>query len=168
MGLIDQKVDEIKKTGNGCWLVKSEPLSYGIQDLQKEKKCIWDGVRNYQARNFMQHSMKPGDRVLFYHSNAHPPGVAGLARVAEGGAIPDPTQFDPESDYYAPKASPEKPIWYCVEVLYEKTFERMVTLAEIKSHPGLRNMLLAQKGVRLSVQPVTEKEYLTVCSLARV
>ncbi len=165
MGLIDQKLEEMKKIGVHCWLMKSEPLSYSIDHLKKEKKCIWDGVRNYQSRNFMQKIMNPEDRILFYHSNTKIPGVAGLAKVADGPVLADPTQFDYESDYYAPKASPEKPIWYCIEVVFEKKLPRFVSLEEIKLHPELKNMLVIQKGMRLSIQPITEKEYMIIYSL---
>ena len=165
MGLIDQKLDEMQKTGISCWLMKSEPISYSINHLREEKKCIWDGVRNYQSRNFMQNTMNSGDPVLFYHSNTKIPGIVGLAKVAAEEPLPDPTQFDPESNYYDPKASPEKPIWYCVKIIYEKTLPRLISLNEIKSHPKLQYMLVSQKGIRLSIQPVTEEEYSIICNL---
>ena len=98
--------------------MKSEPTTYSIDHLKKDKKTIWDGVRNYQARNFMMQDMKVGDTVLFYHSNAEPPGVSGVAKISKA-AIPDPTQFDKKSKYFDPKATKEKPRWFCVEIAFQ-------------------------------------------------
>lgn len=153
------------KTGKKYWLMKSEPDAFSIDDLQKKKKALWDGVRNYQARNFMMNEMSVGDEVLFYHSNANPPGVAGLA-VVSGPAVPDPTAQDPESKYHDPKASPEKPIWHCVEVKFGEKFGRFVSLDDLKKEPKLKNMLVLKKGMRLSIQPVTEEEFKTVRRMA--
>ena len=108
--------------GKRYWLMKTEPGTYSIEDLKKDKKTIWDGVRNYQARNIMMNDMQVGDEVLFYHSNAKPPGVAGLAKITKSAA-PDPTAQEKKSKYYDPKATPEKPIWFCVEVGYQKGFD---------------------------------------------
>ena len=139
------------------WLVKSEPGSYSIDDLERDGKTGWEGVRNYQARNFMRGDMRVGDDVLFYHSSADPPGVAGLARVARTG-IPDPTALDPKSDYFDPKATAEDPRWYTVEIEFVRHFPALVPLDTLRATPGLEKMLVINKS-RLSVQPVTEDEF---------
>ncbi|MBP6631997.1 MAG: EVE domain-containing protein [Kofleriaceae bacterium] len=140
------------------WLMKSEPDAFGIADLARVKLEPWTGVRNYQARNLMRDQMKVGDQVLFYHSNAEPPGAAGLARVHRTGVV-DETQFDPDSKYYDPKARRDAPIWICVEVSYVETFPRLVPLAELRATAGLDDMVLLRRGSRLSVQPVSAAEY---------
>lgn len=140
------------------WLMKSEPDVYSIDDLSKDKTTWWGGVRNYQARNFMTKEMQLGDQVLFYHSNANPIGVAGLAEVC-ALAAPDATQFDKKSEYYDPKASPEKPIWFCVQVKFKKKFSQVVSLEDIKNDPRLKDMLVIKKGQRLSIQPVEKSHY---------
>ena len=140
------------------WLMKSEPSVYSIQDLQKAGTDLWDGVRNYQARNFMIHNMRVGDEVLFYHSNATPPGVAGLARVSKK-AQPDPTAFDPKSKYYDPASRKNKPRWFCVEVQFKAVFKRLIPLEELRKEKPLSKMLLLKKGQRLSVMPITKAEY---------
>ena len=137
--------------------MKSEPLTYSIEHLKKDKKALWDGVRNYQARNFMK-SMNPGDQILFYHSNTKPPGISGLARVSKS-AVPDPTAFDKNSPYFDPKSAKEKPRWFCVEVQFEKAFSNLFSLEDLRKEKPLKNMLVLKKGQRLSVQPVTKKEY---------
>ena len=139
------------------WLMKSEPLTYSIEHLKKDKKALWDGVRNYQARNFMK-NMNPGDKILFYHSNTKPPGIAGLARVSRA-AVLDPTAFDKNSPYFDPKSTKEKPRWFCVEVQFEKAFSNLFSLEDLRKEKPLKNMLVLKKGQRLSVQPVTKKEY---------
>lgn len=139
------------------WLMKSEPDVFSIQDLKKEKTTLWEGVRNYLARNYMK-EMKAGDEVLFYHSSAEPPGVAGLAYV-HSLAEPDPTQFNNKSEYFDPKSSPEAPRWFCVRVGFKKEFNKLVPLDKIRKEPTLSQMLLLQKGTRLSVTPVTEVEF---------
>lgn len=146
------------------WLMKSEPDAFSIDDLKRVKTSLWDGVRNYQARNFMMNDMKPGDEVLFYHSNAKPPGIAGLATVSKKAA-PDPTALDKKSKYYDPKAAPEKPIWFCVEVRFKKKFKELISLDELKTHSALKDMLVLKKGQRLSIQPVTKKEFDFILSL---
>ncbi len=140
------------------WLMKSEPDVYSIDHLQKDKTTWWEGVRNYQARNFMMNEMQVGDEVLFYHSNAEPPGVAGLARVSKVAA-PDKTQFDKKSEYHDPKATKEKPIWYCVEVEFVKKFKDFVSLNDLRENDKLKDMVVLQKGSRLSVQPVDKKHF---------
>lgn len=146
------------------WLMKSEPDVFSIDDLKKKKVSLWDGVRNYQARNFMMNEMKTGDPVLFYHSSAEPPGVAGLARIA-GPAEPDPSQFDKKSEYFDPKATREKPIWFCVPVEFVEKFPRLVPLEELRAKKALAEMLLLKRGQRLSIQPVTEAEFRAVRGL---
>lgn len=140
------------------WLMKSEPDAFSIDDLKSKKKSLWDGVRNYQARNFMMNDMKPGDQVLFYHSSTTPPGVVGLAKVSKS-AVPDPSAQDPKSKYYDPKAAPEKPIWFCVEVQFVKKFKNIIPLDELKTHKDLKDMLLLKRGQRLSIQPVQKSEF---------
>ena len=137
--------------------MKSEPLTYSIEHLKKDKKALWDGVRNYQARNFMR-DMKPGDKVLFYHSNTNPPGIAGLAQVSRS-IVPDPTAFDKNSLYFDPKSTKEKPRWFCVEVQFEKAFSKLISLEDLRKEKPLKDMLVLKKGQRLSVQPVTKKEF---------
>lgn len=146
------------------WLMKSEPDVFSIDQLKKDKTSLWDGVRNYQARNFMMKDMKKGDLILFYHSNATPPGVAGLAVVSKE-AVPDPTAFDKKSKYYDAKSSPEEPRWFCVEVKYKQTFKNFIPLDELKTKKGLEDMLVIKKGQRLSIQPVKKKEYDIVCKM---
>lgn len=140
------------------WLMKSEPDVFSIDDLKREKTTLWEGVRNYQARNFMMKDMQVGDQVLFYHSNAEPPGIAGIAEVSKLAA-PDPLQFDKKSEYYDKKATKEKPIWYCVEVKFKEKFESIFTLAEIKADRNLQNMMVVRKGSRLSINPVDKKDF---------
>jgi len=147
------------------WLMKSEPNTYSIDDLKKDKKTIWDGVRNYQARNFMMKEMSLGDKVLFYHSNSKPSGVSGVAKVTRE-ATPDPSALDKKSKYYDSEASKEKPIWFCVEVGFDKKLKRVVSLEEIKNVSALSKMLLVKKGMRLSIQPVEKKEFELICKLA--
>lgn len=142
------------------WLMKSEPDVFSIEQLKKDKITPWSGVRNYQARNFMK-DMNVGDDVIFYHSSADPSGAVGLATVSKL-AFPDPTQFDKKSEYYDSKASKEKPIWFCVEVKYVHTFKHLLTLQDLRAEKSLTEMLVLRKGSRLSVQPVSEKEFETV------
>lgn len=146
------------------WLMKSEPDVFSIDQLKKDKTSLWDGVRNYQARNFMMKDMKKGDQILFYHSNTKPPGIAGLATVSKN-ALPDPTQFMEKSNYYDPKSTKENPRWHCVEVKYKKKFKTYIPLDVVKETKGLEKMLLIRKGQRLSIQPVTEKEFNILCKM---
>ncbi len=148
------------------WLMKSEPNTYSIDDLKKDKKTIWDGVRNYQARNYMMRNMQVGDAVLFYHSSANPPAVAGIAIVSKE-ALPDPTQFDKKSPYYDPQSTQETPRWYCVELAYQQKFKTFVSLAKLREIKDLKNMLVLKKGQRLSIQPVQKKEFETVLKLGK-
>ncbi len=148
------------------WLMKSEPDVFSIDDLKRVKATLWDGVRNYQARNLMMKDMREGDTVLFYHSSTEPPGVAGLASVV-GPALPDPSQFDKKSPYFDPKASPEKPIWFGAKIGFVEKFKRIVTLDEIRHEAKLKNMLVLKRGQRLSIQPVEEKDFAWICQLAQ-
>src|SRR5919109_1541267 len=152
-----------------CWLVKSEPDSFSIQDLAKAPRqtTSWDGVRNYQARNFMRDDMRPGDRVLFYHSNAQPMGIYGVAEVVRE-AYPDHTAFDPADPHYDPKSDPANPTWMMVDVGYVGTFKEPITLATLKQTPQLDKMLVIQRGSRLSVQPVTPEEWDIVMRLGEL
>ena len=145
------------------WLVKSEPDVYSIDDLRRDKRTAWNGVRNYQARNHMR-AMKKGELVLFYHSSTDPTGVAGVAKVVKE-AYPDPTQFDPKSEYHDPKSRKDEPRWWLVDVGFVKRFAATVPLAAIKADKRLADMVLVNNS-RLSVQPVTEKEYARVLDLS--
>jgi predicted RNA-binding protein with PUA-like domain len=138
------------------WLLKSEPAGYSIDALQKDKKTFWTGVRNYQARNFMK-EMEKGDLCLFYHSGLVV-AVVGVAKVITK-AEPDPTQFDKKSHYFEPRATKEKPVWFCPEVQFVQKFKTSVPLGAIKSDPHLKGIPVAQQGSRLSVQPVSEKHF---------
>jgi predicted RNA-binding protein with PUA-like domain len=146
------------------WLIKSEPSAYSIDDLKRDKSTLWEGVRNYQARNFMMKEMKVGDEALFYHSSAEPPGAVGIAEVS-GAAEPDPTQFDANDSHYDSKATPANPSWYCVRVKFKQKFAREVSLPELREQKALQNMVLLRKGSRLSIQPVTENEFRLVSKL---
>lgn len=136
------------------WLMKSEPDVYGIADLQRDRETLWDGVRNYQARNFLK-SMQPGDRAFFYHSNTSPPGIAGLMEVAKPQVV-DPTQFDPTSKYYDPKSSPNTPRWHTVTVAYVETFPQIITLETLRQLFSPDDLWVVRQGNRLSVMPVPE------------
>ncbi len=140
------------------WLFKSEPETYSIDDLKKAGFSSWEGVRNYQARNYLRDEVKYGDLVLFYHSNASPPGVAGICRVCRE-PFPDHTAQDAHSKYYDPRATAKKPIWYMVEVEFVEKFPTYVSRTMLKSEPELNDMAILQKGSRLSITPLTEQEF---------
>ncbi|PRP90680.1 EVE domain protein [Enhygromyxa salina] len=150
------------------WLMKSEPDVYSIDDLARDKRGEWEGVRNYQARNFMRDEMAIGDLVLFYHSNAKPPGVAGVARVVTE-AYPDHHAFDEASNYYDPKSDPEAPRWWMVDVEFVEKLPELVTLdalkAEAQPEGPLEGMLVARRGQRLSIQPVDKAHFARVLRL---
>lgn len=146
------------------WLLKSEGDVYPISALKKDGKTPWSGVRNYRARNFMRDDMRVGDLCLFYHSSSQPMGVFGIAKVASR-PYADEAQFDTKSDYYDPKATKEKPIWYLVDIAYVRTLKKPVTLAEIKADPALSSMMLT-KNIRLSIQPVSIKHFEHILKLA--
>lgn len=147
------------------WLMKSEPDELSIHDLQRLKSARWDGVRNYQARNFMR-SMAPGDLFFFYHSSCPEPGIAGIASI-EGEPYPDPTALDPSSHYHDPKASAEKNPWTARDVGFVEAFASVLPLAMLRDQAGLEEMPLVQRGSRLSVMPVTEAQWQIVLGLAR-
>jgi predicted RNA-binding protein with PUA-like domain len=153
--------------GKQYWLMKSEPESFSIQDLAKRPKQItcWDGVRNYQARNFMRDEMQVGDLVLFYHSNADPPAVVGTA-VVVSQAYADHTAWDPKDHHYDPKASPDNPIWQMVDIRLEEIFPQPLSLDVLRGVPALKDMELLRKGSRLSVQPVRKREFDAILKLA--
>lgn len=144
------------------WLMKSEPSEYSIDDLARDGASSWFGVRNYQARNFMWREMSDGDAVLFYHSNAKVPGVAGIARVS-GTAHPDVSQFEP-GKYFEPRATTEKPVWYCVDVAFVRKFAEPYSLTDMRANPALADMSVLKKGNRLSITPVTESEFQEIVS----
>ena len=148
------------------WLFKSEPTSYSFSDLVNEpdRTCEWDGVRNYQARNYIRDDMRVGDGVLFYHSSADPLAVVGTARIVRE-AYPDNTAWDPGDKHYDPKSDPGNPTWMMVDIQAEREFARPVTLKEIKENPRLPDMLVARRGMRLSIQPVTPEEWEEVGAL---
>lgn len=148
------------------WLMKSEPSAFSIQDLQRVRNqtTCWDGVRNFQARNFMR-DMNKGDQVLFYHSNADPPAVMGIAEVVKG-AYPDDTAFDPKDIHYDPKSTPAKPLWDRVDIKLVRIFRSPIPLDRLREEPTLKRMELLRKGSRLSVQPVRPEEWAVVLTLA--
>lgn len=150
------------------WLFKSEPSAFSLQDLASRPDATehWDGVRNFQARNFLRDEIKAGDLVLFYHSNIPEPAVVGIATVVKEG-YPDWTAFDPQSKYFDPRSTPEKPLWYMVDVRFVRELPRPVTLAELRGIPALSKMALLNRS-RLSVQPVTPEEWREIMRLAGV
>lgn len=148
------------------WLMKSEPETYSIDDLERDGTTQWEGIRNYQARNFMRDDMKLGDEVLFYHSNTKPPGIVGTARVCRE-SYPDYFAFDKKSNYFDSKSDPDAPRWMMVDVEYKSTFKRLVPLNELKTATGLEEMLVIRKGQRLSIQPLTKVEFQLVKKLGR-
>lgn len=149
------------------WLLKSEPDCFSIDDLSKAKNqtTYWDGVRNYQARNFMRDEMRPGDRVLYYHSSAEPPAVVGTATIVKPG-YPDFTAEDKSADHYDPKHTAKNPIWYMVDIKLDEIFPRVLPLEELRGMAALKEMELLKRGSRLSVQPVREAEFEAIVKLA--
>lgn len=147
------------------WLFKSEPGCFSFQDLINcpDSTDHWDGVRNYQARNFLRDEIKPGDKVLFYHSSIPQPAVVGICTVVKEG-YPDNTAFDPAADHFDPKSSPQKPIWYMVDVKADQLLHQPVTLALIREHPDLQQMPLINRS-RLSIQPVTAEQFNVISKL---
>jgi predicted RNA-binding protein with PUA-like domain len=140
------------------WLLKSEPDTYGIDDLEREKVNMWEGCRSYTVRNFFRDSMKVGDKAFFYHSNIEPIGVVGTMEIVSE-PYPDPTQFDPNSHYFDPKSPRDNPRWILRDVKFLSKFKRTVSLAELRTTPGLEDMWVTRKGQRLSVMPVTQQEW---------
>lgn len=156
----------MKRKTRRHWLMKSEPDAFSIDDLERVGTEPWDGVRNYQARNFMRDGMQVGDRILFYHSNTKVPGIAGIATVASE-AYPDESQFNPKSKYHDPKATREAPRWHLVDVAFERKLKRVIPLEEIKQHADQlgEEFALIRKGNRLSVFPVSAAQYDYLLSL---
>lgn len=148
------------------WIFKSEPDVYSIDDLMRDKTTYWDGVRNYEARNFLRDKIKKGDVVLFYHSNCNEPGVYGICEVIKEG-YPDFTQFDPDNKYYDPKSNPTKPTWFMVDIRFSKKLEKPVLLEEMKLNPKLKGMRLLQKGNRLSVLPISKSEFEEILKMSK-
>jgi predicted RNA-binding protein with PUA-like domain len=146
------------------WLMKSEPDAYSIDDLERDGREPWDGIRNYQARNMMRDDMKIGDEVFFYHSNCKEPGIVGIMKVASE-PCPDPTQFDKKSEYYDPKSPREAPRWCLIDVEFVRKLDRTITLAEIKETKGLDGLILTRKGNRLSIMPIEKKHWSKLLSL---
>ena len=149
------------------WLMKSEPDVYSIDHLSTEKSKTdhWDGIRNYQARNFIRDEMKKGDLAFFYHSNCAKPGVVGIIEIARS-AYPDPTAFDPMEKYFDPKSDPDQPRWFMVDVRLKRRFRHGVTLKEIRAEKKLQNMRLVQRGNRLSILPLTKPEWDHILTMA--
>lgn len=146
------------------WLMKSEPSVFSIDDLKQDGFSEWEGVRNFQARNFMRDDMREGDLALFYHSNANPSGVAGICRICRE-SHPDLTALDKDSPYYDPKASQDKPIWMMVEVEFVEKFSHFVSLADLRKHSQLKELKILEKGSRLSITPVEKKHFDLILSL---
>ena len=148
------------------WLFKSEPNTYSYDNLVRDGVAEWDGVRNFQARNFLRDEIKEGDGVLFYYSNAKPLVIVGTAVVTRSG-YPDSTAWDPDSDHPDPKSTPDKPLWYMVDIQADERFPEPLTVARMREEPGLAGMLVLKRGMRLSVQPVTAEEWELVVKLGR-
>lgn len=148
------------------WLMKSEPDEFSFQDLYKRpgRREPWDGVRNYQARNFMRDEMRVGDQIFFYHSNCEEPGIVGIASVASE-AYPDPTAFDPDDKHFDPKSDPNEPRWFLVDVKYKRRLKRTITLKELKEESRLEDFPLVRRGNRLSVMPVAPEHWAHILSL---
>jgi predicted RNA-binding protein with PUA-like domain len=142
------------------WLLKSEPSCFGLEDLKQspDQTTHWDGIRNYQARNFMRDNMQLGDKAFFYHSSCALPGIVGTMTVVKT-AYPDHTAFDPESEHPDPKSTPEKPRWFMVDLRFEDEFKQLISLNALKQYPELQQMQLLQKGNRLSILPITTEEW---------
>ena len=147
-----------------CWLMKSEPDVYSIDDLQRDGREMWDSIRNYQARNMMRDDMRIGDEVFFYHSSCKEPGVVGIARVASK-PYPDPVQFDKQSRYFDAKSDKDNPRWILVDIEFVRKLKRNITLTDIKAEKSLADMILVRRGNRLSIMPVEKKHWNKILSL---
>jgi predicted RNA-binding protein with PUA-like domain len=148
------------------WLLKTEPATFSVDTLAAlpRRTTCWDGVRNYQARNFLRDDLKKGDFAFFYHSSCAEPGIAGIVKIVRAG-YPDHTAWDPDSEHFDPKSSPANPIWYMVDVKLEREFEHPITLAALKGNPALKHMKLLRRGNRLSILPVTAKEWQAILKM---
>lgn len=160
------RVDEKSTSEKKFWLMKSEPDCYSIDDLKRDKRGSWDGVRNYQARNFMRDEMQVGDLVLFYHSSCSVPGIVGLAEVCREG-YPDHTAWNKKSEHPDPKSTKENPVWYMVDVCFKKKFKEVISLEQLKSDKRFTTMKVVQRGQRLSVQPVSRTHFDLISTLAK-
>ena len=149
------------------WLLKCEPDVYSIDDLERDGRTGWDSVRNYEVRNFMRDTMKPGDLGVFYHSNADPSGAAGILRIART-ALPDPTQFDPKGEYHDPKSSRESPTWLMCEVEFVERFGEVVPLERLRAEKALAGMQILKRGNRLSITRLTEAEFKAIRAIGGV
>lgn len=147
------------------WLMKTEPTTFGLDDLRDRGREPWDGVRNYQARNMIRDQMRVGDGVFIYHSNCDVPAIVGVARVASA-AYPDPSALDPELRYFDPASALDRPRWYVVDVAYERHLPRPLSLAELRAHPELDGLILLRRGTRLSVMPVSSEHWGALLALA--
>lgn len=160
--------NNVKGTTMAYWLMKNEPEEFGIDDLRKRPKKTepWDGVRNYQARNMMRDQMKVGDQAFFYHSNCETPGVVGVMKI-HSESYPDPTAFDPEDAHYDPKSDPDNPRWFLVDVKFVRKLKRTIALSELREHSEtkLKDLIILRRGNRLSITPVTKKEWDFILSL---
>lgn len=154
----------LRRAGVTYWLMKSEPNEYSIDDLERDRKEPWDGIRNYQARNMIRDDMKVGDQAFFYHSSCKVPSVVGIMLIATE-SYPDPTQFDPTSNHFDEKSKVEDPRWLLVDVEFKRKLDRPITLKELKEHPGLSDFRLNQRGNRLSIFPVSEEHWNLVLGL---
>jgi len=150
------------------WLMKTEPDCFGLAHLKARPKRTehWDGVRNYQARNFLRDDMRQGDLAFFYHSSCAEPGIAGIVKIVRAG-YPDHTAWNPDSEHFDAKSSPANPIWYMVDVKLEREFRHPITLAALKHNPALRHMQLLQRGNRLSILPVSAKEWNAILKMEK-
>ncbi|MGE3919671.1 MAG: EVE domain-containing protein [Gammaproteobacteria bacterium] len=150
------------------WLMKSEPNAFSINDLlEKENQTThWDGVRNYQARNMLRDQIKKGDLAFFYHSNSDPSGIAGIVEVVQEG-YPDFTAFDSKNHHYDPKSTPERPVWFMVDVKLVRKFDRIISLSELKANSQLENMMVVRKGNRLSISPVSKNDWETILKMEK-
>lgn len=147
------------------WLFKSSPSSYSLDDLRRDKNTCWEGVRNYQARNLLRDDIKKGDQVLFYHSNADPTGVAGVAKIVKE-AYPDSTAWETKSKYFDERSSPEKPSWFMVDVAFVKKFKNVISLDQLKADTRLNGLMVTRRGSRLSIQPVEKKHFNIILKMA--
>jgi predicted RNA-binding protein with PUA-like domain len=151
-----------------CWLLKSEPDTFGVDQLARArgKRTSWEGVRNFQARNYLRDGLKKGDQAFFYHSSCAVPGIVGIVEVVREG-YPDPTAFDPEDDHYDPKSTRSDPTWYTVDIRLVRRLQRVITLEELRGHAGgkLKDLKLLQRGNRLSVLPVSDRDWRFILSL---
>lgn len=150
------------------WLLKTEPTSFSIDDLEKapNKTTHWEGVRNYQARNFLRDQIKKGDEVFFYHSSTDSPAIVGTAKVTRSG-YPDESQYNSKSKYYDPTATTENPRWFLIDIQHQKTYKYPISIQNLREIPALSKMKLLQKGMRLSVQPVTSEEWSLISKLSK-